>query len=224
MKEVKLEKDLGTILLFREKDNFFATGSKCTHVGAPLVKGAFVNGRVRCPWHGACFSAETGDIEEMPGVDNLQSFKVTKEGNKLFINADKSALKDNWKRANSVCKRGKDDKVFAVVGAGAAGFSCVEHLRKEGYRGRIVLFGQEKHHPYDRTKLSKSLSLTVDKIYYKPPSFYEEADIETQFGVDVEQIDIGKKLIKLSDKSVHKFDKGMRIFLSFLLVLLSSFV
>ena len=38
--------------------------------------GVYCNGRVRCPWHGACFNIKTGDIEDFPGLDSLHSFKV----------------------------------------------------------------------------------------------------------------------------------------------------
>lgn len=33
--------------------------------------------------------------------------------------------------------------------------SCVETLRKEGFKGRIVLVSRENDLPYDRPKLSK---------------------------------------------------------------------
>lgn len=33
-------------------------------------------GRVRCPWHGACFNISTGDIEDFPGLDSLPRFQV----------------------------------------------------------------------------------------------------------------------------------------------------
>lgn len=36
--------------------------------------------RVRCPWHGACFNTQTGDIEEFPGLDSLPTYKVMSEG------------------------------------------------------------------------------------------------------------------------------------------------
>lgn len=61
----------------------FATSSKCTHYGAPLIKGILScegQGRLVCPWHGAAFNVCTGDIEDAPGVGSLQSFKVRLSG------------------------------------------------------------------------------------------------------------------------------------------------
>lgn len=41
------------------------------------LTGALCNGRVRCPWHGACFSTQTGDIEDFPGLDSIPKFDVS---------------------------------------------------------------------------------------------------------------------------------------------------
>ena len=38
--------------------------------------GALFGDRVRCPFHGACFNINTGDIEEYPGLDCLPTYKV----------------------------------------------------------------------------------------------------------------------------------------------------
>lgn len=38
--------------------------------------GVLSKGRVRCPWHGACFNIGTGDIEDFPGLDSLPRFQV----------------------------------------------------------------------------------------------------------------------------------------------------
>ena len=46
-------------------------------------------------------------------------------------------------------------RTVAVVGAGLAGAKTVEALRAEGYDGRIILFGDEPHRPYERPPLSK---------------------------------------------------------------------
>lgn len=42
-----------------------------------LLVGVLSKGHVRCPWHGACFSTATGDIEDFPGLDSLPTFQVT---------------------------------------------------------------------------------------------------------------------------------------------------
>lgn len=74
MKEFDLGE--GKVLVVREGTEFYALGTKCSHYGAPLVNGSHCNGRVRCPWHGACFSVKTGDIEDFPGLDSIPKFKV----------------------------------------------------------------------------------------------------------------------------------------------------
>lgn len=46
-----------------------------------------------------------------------------------------------------------------VVGAGLAGVRSVEALRGRGFGGEITLLGQERHRPYDRPPLSKTVLL-----------------------------------------------------------------
>lgn len=46
--------------------------------GGPALPppGVLSRGRVRCPWHGACFSVSSGDLEDFPGLDSLHKFQV----------------------------------------------------------------------------------------------------------------------------------------------------
>lgn len=44
---------------------------------------------------------------------------------------------------------------FVIVGGGLAGAKAVEALRRSDFGGRIILFGDEEHLPYDRPPLSK---------------------------------------------------------------------
>ncbi|KAI4569066.1 hypothetical protein MJG53_014684 [Ovis ammon polii x Ovis aries] len=73
MREVEL--GWGKVLLVKDGE-LHALGHKCPHYGAPLVKGVLSRGRVRCPWHGACFNVSTGDLEDFPGLDSLHKFQV----------------------------------------------------------------------------------------------------------------------------------------------------
>ena len=56
-KEVEIEGiEEGKILLAKSGGKVYATGSKCTHYGAPLVKGVVdQKGSITCPWHGGEF-------------------------------------------------------------------------------------------------------------------------------------------------------------------------
>jgi nitrite reductase/ring-hydroxylating ferredoxin subunit len=43
----------GKVLLTNFRGKVTALGSKCTHYGAPLIKGILTeDGRITCPWHG----------------------------------------------------------------------------------------------------------------------------------------------------------------------------
>lgn len=46
----------GKVLLVNAAGTIQAVGSKCTHYGAPLMKGVMSKaGRLTCPWHGGEF-------------------------------------------------------------------------------------------------------------------------------------------------------------------------
>lgn len=53
-KEVEVEGiEDGKVLLCNVGGKTTALGPKCTHYGAPLVKGVLTgDGRITCPWHG----------------------------------------------------------------------------------------------------------------------------------------------------------------------------
>ena len=53
-------------------------------------------------------------------------------------------------------------KKIVVVGASLAGVRACQNLRREGFDGHLTLIGDEKHLPYDRPPLSKTM-LTSDQ-------------------------------------------------------------
>ncbi|XP_045658504.1 apoptosis-inducing factor 3 isoform X4 [Ursus americanus] len=135
-----------------------------TVAGAPAQHrpppGVLSRGRVRCPWHGACFNISTGDLEDFPGLDSLHKFQVKIEKEKVYVRASKQALQ--LQRRTKVMAKcispsaGHSSSTnVLIVGAGAAGLVCAETLRQEGFSDRIVLCTLDRHLPYDRPKLSK---------------------------------------------------------------------
>ena len=79
-----------------------------------------------------------------------------------------------------------EPRTVAVVGAGLAGAKAVEALRAEGFDGRIVLFGDESHRPYERPPLSKGYLQGNDErdtVFVHPEGWYAEHDVDLRLGV-----------------------------------------
>ncbi|WGH77442.1 NAD(P)/FAD-dependent oxidoreductase [Jannaschia ovalis] len=81
---------------------------------------------------------------------------------------------------------------IAIVGAGQAGATLAETLRKRGHAGRITLWGEEPEIPYQRPPLSKAYLLgEMDRarLFLRPRSYWEEQGIELRTGTRVTAID-----------------------------------
>ena len=73
------------VLLARTGDRFFAVGAHCTHYHGPLAEGLVVGDTVRCPWHHACFSLETGEALRAPALDPIACWRVERIGDQVFV-------------------------------------------------------------------------------------------------------------------------------------------
>lgn len=78
-----------------------------------------------------------------------------------------------------------------IVGAGQAGGRAAEALRGAGFRGDVVLFGDERHEPYERPRLSKSVLLGEEPAaaaYLQPREWYAAQGIDLRTHERVEAI------------------------------------
>uniref|UniRef100_A0A1A9Z3Y6 Rieske domain-containing protein n=1 Tax=Glossina pallidipes TaxID=7398 RepID=A0A1A9Z3Y6_GLOPL len=196
------------VLLIKQKGQLYAVGPKCTHYGAPLHTGVLGDGRIRCPWHGACFSIKTGDIEDFPGLDSLPCYKVEvkKDGNVAVMAKQKDMA--NVKRLKDMVKRDPGNcYTFVILGGGPAGGVCVETLRQQGFTGRIVMVSKEPYLPYDRVKVSKSFDVKIEALQFRENAFYDEYGIETWLNVEATKVCGDKKIVTLSNGMSIKYDK-----------------
>ncbi|KAM4706696.1 apoptosis-inducing factor 3 [Discoglossus pictus] len=210
MREVDL--GCGKALLIKQNGEYYAMGHKCPHYGAPLVKGVLSKGRVRCPWHGACFNIGTGDIEDFPGLDGLPKFQVKIEKDRVYIRASKQALQSQKRTkvmAKCIALSNYSTAItnVLIIGAGPAGLVCAETLRQEGFSDRIVMCTTEKYLPYDRSKLSKSMDSQAEQIFLRQEEFFHTYDIEVLTEAQVVNVDIKNKMVVFKDGFRMEYNK-----------------
>ncbi|KAG5870987.1 hypothetical protein JTB14_013458 [Gonioctena quinquepunctata] len=197
----------GEVLLVKQNGTISALGTKCTHYGAPLEKGALGDGRIRCPWHGACFSLTTGDIEDFPGLDSLPCYQVTIEGEDVKIRARKSLLISNKRIKDMVDMCCGEKLSIVVVGGGPAAATCVETLRQQGYKGQIVMVCKESCLPYDRVLVSKQMDFNIKNAEFRDDDFYKKYDISVIKGVEALSVDTKAKTVSLSNSTAVSYNK-----------------
>jgi NADPH-dependent 2,4-dienoyl-CoA reductase/sulfur reductase-like enzyme/nitrite reductase/ring-hydroxylating ferredoxin subunit len=198
-----IEVEGSNILLIRDGDIVHAIGATCPHAGAPLSEGVLYRGQIICPWHKATFCIRTGALQEPPAVDDLPCYEVLIRGPRVLVTlpAEQPAPPTPP----------PDQRLFAIVGAGAAGALAAQTLRQTGFGGRIVMLDRENRVPYDRTLLSKyhlSGEPGAEKTPLQSQSFYRQQHIERRTA-DVTSLDAASKTIRCADGSTLRYDTAL---------------
>ncbi|GFU00934.1 apoptosis-inducing factor 3 [Nephila pilipes] len=203
--------DDGKILLVKENGTYSALGPKCTHYEAPLKNGVLIGGKIRCPWHGACFNSKTGDIEDFPGLDSLPCYEAVVSDGLVKVKAPLSALKSQ-KRIKPMTKYSHvNPTTYVVIGGGGAGQMCCETLRQEGFSGKLILISKESNPPYDRPKLSKALENKPSAFHLRSEEFYKSGDISLMLDTNVTSIDIKERWIACNNGKLKVKYDGLMI-------------
>ncbi|TRM64743.1 hypothetical protein BD626DRAFT_567619 [Schizophyllum amplum] len=210
MKEVEFES--GKVLVTRLGDKVHATSVFCTHYGAPLAKGVLTsNGRVVCPWHGACFNVCTGDIEDAPAPTAIHSFRAEAKDGKIYVTADPSkTTKDEKERAPKLLSSGTEGsgKGVVIIGGGSATYHAIESLREHGYPHPITVLSKEPHMPIDRTKLSKALITDASKLEWRNASDLKlRYNANFRISTTATSINFPFKTITLENGETVEYDK-----------------
>lgn len=165
------------------------------------------------PWHGACFNVcKNGDLEDAPGIDALQSFKVEIENGSVFIHApsDEKAINATRQPGGPKVSIGEDESSkpssVLIVGGGPGAAHTVEALREEGYKGTIKVISKEPHLPIDRTKISKALISDPSKIALRTADFYKKLEVEFVLDVEATSLDFEKSQVKLSNGNTESYE------------------
>ena len=73
------------IALFNVGGEYYAIDDTCTHAGGSLSEGSLDGYTVTCPWHGAEFDVQTGQVVSPPADNNVKGYKVAVDGEDIKI-------------------------------------------------------------------------------------------------------------------------------------------
>ncbi|MHA5053551.1 NAD(P)/FAD-dependent oxidoreductase [Streptomyces sp. SD15] len=93
-------------------------------------------------------------------------------------------------------------RTVTVVGASLSGLYAARELRAQGFDGRLVIIGDEPHHPYDRPPLSKDFltgRTDEDQLALTDPEESAELGAEWLLGVRARGLDARGRTVLLDD-------------------------
>ena len=97
-----------------------------------------------------------------------------------------------------------------ILGGGQAGAQAIDTLRREGFRGRLVLIGDEPELPYQRPPLSKkylSGEMAADRLPFRHRAFYDEHRIELKLGRRAVRLDAAAREVELENGEKLTYDR-----------------
>jgi len=101
-------------------------------------------------------------------------------------------------------------KHFVIVGAGQAGATLAETLRKRGFDGEITMIGEEAVPPYQRPPLSKGYLLgdmVLERLFLRPAAWYGDHNVTLLTNTDVTEINAAQRSVTLSNGETLRYDK-----------------
>lgn len=101
------------------------------------------------------------------------------------------------------------NRIYAILGGGAAAVSAAEAIRQRDKTGNIVMFSKESELPYNRPMLTKALlaDFSSQQIAMHPQSWFEENKIQFVKQALIEKLDTGSRTITLKDGRTFSYDK-----------------
>ncbi len=99
---------------------------------------------------------------------------------------------------------------FVIVGGGLAGAKAVEALRDNGFDGRILLFADEPHLPYERPPLSKEYlagKKSLTDFTVQNSDWYFDQKVDLRLGSRVSSLDRAAHTVGLRDGTAVRYDK-----------------
>ena len=104
----------------------------------------------------------------------------------------------------------ESEEVLAVIGAGQAGAELAVQAREAGWRGRVVLVGDEPALPYHRPPLSKAYlagAASLDSLALKARATYDWAGVELMLNRKVVSVDRSRRRIYFEKRAALPYTR-----------------
>jgi NADPH-dependent 2,4-dienoyl-CoA reductase/sulfur reductase-like enzyme/nitrite reductase/ring-hydroxylating ferredoxin subunit len=193
------------VLLARRGGEVFAVSAHCSHYHGPLAEGLLVGDTVRCPWHHACFSLRTGEALAPPAISPIDCWSVEQRDGKVTVK-EKSAPKSFARAKPSAAPPDR----MVIVGGGAAGFAAAEMLRRQDYKGSIVMLSDDAAAPVDRPNLSKDYlagNAPEEWIPLRGDDYYKDNGIDLRLKANVAAVDPKAREVTLGNGNKVPYDR-----------------
>ena len=105
--------------------------------------------------HGACFDTRTGEVNDAPALNYLNTYKVEKKNGAIYILAHEASLKGGSRAPELGCSAispGKEDEKVIVVGGGSGAIGVIEGIKEKGYKSKVIVLSKEAYLPIDRAR------------------------------------------------------------------------
>ena len=85
---IRFDHEDKTFCIYKLEDGFYATDGICTHEAVHLEDGLVMDDEIECPMHQGAFNIKSGKAISPPACDDLKTYPVKVEENKIYIQID----------------------------------------------------------------------------------------------------------------------------------------
>lgn len=187
------------VMVVRTGGRIFGVSPGCTHYSGPLDEGLIDGVTVRCPWHHACFSLETGAPLRAPGLNPLTLWKVERRGDRVYVTGRLESPTTRSRTGTSL------PRSVVIVGGGAAGATAAVTLRREGFTGPVTIISADSDAPYDRPNCSKDYLAGKAPAEWMPlwgDDYYRDNRLELRLNTSVTALDPAGRRLEAGGESI----------------------
>lgn len=135
---------------------------------------------------------EVGICEDYPSYEGIPTFQVLNIRGRLKVLIKELGV---YSVSRPLGKIFSHQRVAVAIGSGAASVAFAQTLREGHWEGRILLISKDNFLPYDKTRLSETVNLSVENMRLKDADWYQHMNIELKLNTTVMKLDMSKRKV-----------------------------